>query len=101
MAHAYTPGLQVMERTLFRASRTLPISGEVLRRVGDPVTAQDVVAETLLPGDVFPVNLANQLGLVPAEVPRSMTKKVGDAVEVGEVLAVSPGMFGFFKGSFT
>ena len=100
MAHAYTPGLQVMERTLFRASRTLPISGEVLRRVGDPVTAQDVVAETLLPGDVFPVNLANQLGLVPAEVPRSMTKKVGDAVEVGEVLAVSPGMFGFFKGEY-
>lgn len=100
MAHAYTPGLQVMERTLFRAVRTLPISGDVLRQVGDRVTAQDVVAETLLPGDVFPVNLANQLALSPAEVPRSMTKKIGEPIEVGEVLASSPGMFGFFKGEY-
>ncbi len=100
MAHAYTPGLQVMERTLFRASRTLPIAGDVLRNVGDHVQAADVVAETLLPGDVFPVNLANQLGLVPSEVPRSLVKNVGDTVDVGEVAAVSPGMFGFFRSEY-
>ncbi len=100
MAHAYTPGLQVMERTLFRAMRTLPIAGEVQRKLGERVTSQDVVAETLLPGDVFPVNLANQLGLVPAEVPRSLLKSIGDTVMVGELLAVSPGMFGFFRAEY-
>ncbi len=100
MAHAYTPGLQVMGRTLFRAVRTLPISGEVQRRIGERVSSQDIVAETLLPGDVFPVNLSNQLGLVPAEVPRSLLKQIGDAVEVGELLAVSPGMFGLFRAEY-
>jgi len=100
MARAYTPGLQVMERTLFRAVRTLPIPGEVQRRVGERVDAQDVVAQTLLPGDVFPVNLANQLGLVPAEVPRSLLKKIGDTVVGGECLAVSPGMFGMFRSEY-
>ena len=89
-----------MERTLFRAVRTLPIPGEVQRRVGERVDAQDVVAQTLLPGDVFPVNLANQLGLVPAEVPRSLLKKIGDTVVVGECLAVSPGMFGMFRSEY-
>jgi len=97
MAHAYTPGLQVMERTLFRAVRVLPIPGEVLRMVGEQVSSQDVVAETLLPGDVFPVNLANQLGLAPAEVPRSLKKSIGDSVKIGEVIAVAPGTFGFFR----
>ncbi len=89
-----------MERTLFRAVRTLPIPGEVQRQVGERVNSLDVVAETLLPGDVFPINLSNQLGLVPAEVPRSLLKKVGDAVEIGEVVAVSPGMFGFFRAEY-
>lgn len=100
MAHAYTPGLQVMERILFRAVRVLPISGEVQRAVGDQVTAQDIVAETLLPGDIFPINLANQLSLTPAEVPRAMRKGVGDSVEVGEPLARSAGMFGMFQTEY-
>ncbi|RLS52511.1 MAG: hypothetical protein DWH91_16600 [Planctomycetota bacterium] len=97
MAHAYTPGLQVMERTRFRAVRTLPISGQVLKQVGDRVSARDVVAETLLPGDIFPVNLANQLAINPGEVPGCLLKDVGDSIQEGELLARSPGMFGLFQ----
>ena len=58
MAHAYTPGLQVTDRTRYRARRVLPIAGEVLVTVGDTVQARDVVARTELPGDITPINLA-------------------------------------------
>ncbi len=88
-----------MERTRFRAVRTLPISGQVLKRLGDLVTARDVVAETLLPGDVFPVNLSNQLAVNPGEVSRCLLKAVGEAIQEGEALARSPGMFGFFQST--
>ena len=56
MAHAYTPGLQVTDRTRYRARRILPIAGDVLVAIGDNVQARDVVARTELPGDITPVN---------------------------------------------
>jgi hypothetical protein len=100
MSQAYTPGLQVSERTLYRARRVLPIAGEVLVREGQEVSAQDVVARTELPGDVVPINLANQLGLPPGEVPGCMLKKEGDQVAAGETLARTKGIFGMFKNEY-
>jgi hypothetical protein len=100
MAHAYTPGLQVTDRTRYRARRILPIAGEVLVSVGDSVQARDVVARTELPGDITPINLANHLSMAPAEVPEAMLKQVGDRVDVGEALARSKGIFGMFKSEY-
>ena len=100
MAHAYTPGLKVSERTRHRCRRVLPIFGEVRVQTGDRVTAQTVVAETFMPGDVTPLNLANLLSLPPGDVPECMLKKEGDRVDVGDVLARTKGIFGFLKTEY-
>ncbi|MCH2132310.1 MAG: hypothetical protein MK116_01040 [Phycisphaerales bacterium] len=97
MAKAYTPGLLVTSNTRHRSRRQLPIKGEVKVSVGDQVQAEDVVAETALPGDVHPINLANQMSLPPADVPECMLKKEGDPIAHDEPLARSKGLFGLFK----
>jgi hypothetical protein len=96
MAAIFTPGLKVTERTTVVKDRRLPLEGEVLVKVGDVVKARDIVARTLLPGKVFPVNVANQLGVDPGRLPECMVKKTGDAVSEGEVIARTEGLFGFF-----
>ncbi len=99
-AHAYTPGLKVTHRETIRRKRLLPIPGEVLVKVGDSVTAQQIVAETFMPGDVLPINLANLLSLPPGDVPECMKVKVGDKIEVGDIVAQTKGIFGFFKNEY-
>jgi hypothetical protein len=96
MAQAYTPGLKVARRTLHRCRRVLPVSGEVLTSVGTQVRAQDVVAQTFLPGPITPVNVANQLSIPPSDVPAAMAALEGDKVAAGQLLARSKGMFGWF-----
>lgn len=100
MAHAYTPGLQIKEQIRYHVRRSLPIEGTVLVQVGDTVRADDVVARTEQPGNIYPINLANHLGVPPGEVPSAMLFQPGDHVEEGAVLAISKGIFGFFRTSY-
>lgn len=100
MAHAYTPGLKVTSRIRHRVRRLLPISGDVLVQSGDRVNARDIVAQTFMPGEVTPLNLANALNMPAADVVASMLKQEGDRVEVGDVLARTPGIFGLFKSEY-
>lgn len=100
MAQAYTPGLKVTNRTLHRARRVLPIPGEVLVDVGDVVDARDIVAQTFMPGDVYPLNMSNLLSMPPSDVSECMLKKEGEPVEVGEVLARTKGIFGMFRTEY-
>jgi hypothetical protein len=97
MAKAYTPGLKVAARTTHRARRLLPIAGKVCVAVGDVVTADDVVAETFMDGDITPMNMANRLSCPASEVAGLMLKQIGDSVEQGEPIARSKGIFGAFK----
>jgi hypothetical protein len=94
MAHAYTPGLKVSEKLLVNKRRILPLKGEVIAKKGDNVSPDDVVARTFLPGDVEPINVANQLGLPPEDIEGCMLKKVGDPVAEGEPIARSKPLFG-------
>lgn len=94
MAHAYTPGLQVIERMVLRKERKLPLKGHVLVKKGDKVTSDDIVAKTELPGNPELVNVANRLGVEAGEVPGSMLKKVGELVKKDELIARSKGLFG-------
>ena len=68
MAHSYTPGLTVTERTTVQRKRLLPLPGRVLVNTGDVVHADTPVARAALPGKVLAFNLANQLGIAPAEI---------------------------------
>ncbi|MDE0889802.1 MAG: hypothetical protein OSA40_10130 [Phycisphaerales bacterium] len=97
MAKAYTPGLKVAARTTHRARRLLPIAGKVCVSVGDVVTADDVVAETFMDGDITPMNMANRLSCPASEVAGLMLKQIGDSVEQGAPIARSKGIFGAFK----
>ncbi|MBM3315780.1 hypothetical protein FJY71_08105 [candidate division WOR-3 bacterium] len=97
MAHAYTPGLKVTDRTVVDRVRRLPLPGETLVEKGQRVKGDDVVARTSLPGNVQTVNVGGLLGVPPEDVPQMMLKKAGDAVAKDEALAVSRGFLGLFK----
>jgi hypothetical protein len=100
MASAYTPGLQIRRRSLYRARRVLPIAGTVLVQAGQQVQARDVIARTELPGDVTPINIAHQLSLAPADVPDCMLKREGEPVQTGDILARTRGLFGLFRAEY-
>jgi hypothetical protein len=96
MPAVYTPGLRVSPHTGLRYRRSLPIPGDVRVRAGQRVQATDTVAETQMPGDVFPLNLANLLGVTSSDVARCMLVKQGQTIEVGQPIARSKGLFGMF-----
>jgi len=97
MAAIFSPGLKVTDQTIVQKDRRLPLEGTVEVEVGQLVTADTVVARTQLPGKVFPVNVANQLGVDAGRLTEFMRKGPGDAVELDEVVAETGGFFGFFK----
>ncbi len=97
MGHAYTPGLKVTDKVLITKRRILPLKGDVLVKVGDKVKPDTVVARTLLPGNVEPINVANILGIPPEDIMDCMTKKEGEKVKQGEVIAKSKSFFGLFS----
>ena len=97
MAHAYTPGLKVLEHTILKKQRRLPLPGDILVSKGDRVSAEQVVARTNLPGNVQTLNVAGLLGALPDEIEEAMLKKAGDSIKKDEVIAQSKGLFGLFK----
>ncbi len=97
MAHAYTPGLKVLEHTVLTKQRRLPLPGEIVVKKGSKVSAEEVVARTNLPGNVQTLNVAGLLGILPAEMDDVMLRKAGEACAKDEVVAESKGFFGLFK----
>jgi hypothetical protein len=97
MAHSYTPGLTVTERTTVRRRRVLPLPGKVLVNNGDRVRSNQAVARAELPGKVYPINLANQLSIAPDEIKDYLVKKEGDLVQKDEILAKNKPLIKWFK----
>lgn len=97
MAHAYTPGLQVSPDTVIRKQRQLPIPGEVLVSGADHVTATTEVAQTALPGTVYPVNVVNKLSISPGDIRAYMLKQEGEWIEKGDILAENNPYIKWFK----
>lgn len=101
MAHAYTPGLKVTEKTKIVKVRKLPLLGEVLVNENDTIKSTDIVAKTELPGKVYPINVKGELGLAkPEELPAAMLKQEGEKIEKGEVIAKTKGFFGLFSSEY-
>ena len=97
MAKAYTPGLRVSARSVYRTRRVLPTAGKVQVALGDRVQGATVIASTYLEGDVTPMKVASLLACPPKDLPGLMLKNIGEAVSAGEVIARSKGMFGLMK----
>ena len=96
-AHAYTPGLEVNPHKTHAVQRILPVKGEVLVNKGDQVSAEKIVAETFMPGDIFPINLANKLSMPPGDIPDHVLVKKGDSIMKDDIIAETKGIFGMFK----
>lgn len=101
MAQAYSAGLTVTENIVLKKDRILPLKGEVRVKKGDRVKADDIVANTSLPGNVVPYKIANKLGVTPQMLDNYLKIKVGDNIHKGQVLAETKGLFGtgWFKAS--
>ncbi|MBW6516113.1 MAG: hypothetical protein K0B81_05790 [Candidatus Cloacimonetes bacterium] len=99
MAQAYSAGLTVTENIILRKERILPLKGEVLVKKGDKVKANDLVAQTFLPGKVIPLKLANKLGVLPSFLPQYMKVQPGEILKKGQILAETKGFLGLFKSS--
>ncbi|UCC68182.1 MAG: hypothetical protein JSV79_13920 [Armatimonadota bacterium] len=97
MAVAYTPGLRVTADTVVRQRRRLPTRGEVLVKVGDTVGADDIVARAEMPGNLHSLRAAELLRVEPQELPSHLIKQPGDAVQAGELIAQTRGLWGLFK----
>jgi len=97
MAHAYSPGLKVVEKTVVIKERRLPLKGDVVVKKGDKVVAENIVARTDLPGNVQMVNVVNKLNIAPGEIRDCMLKAEGDKVTRDEIIAKASSFFGLFK----
>ena len=97
MAHAYTPGLKVLENTSVEKERRLPLKGEVLVDKDTDVSPEKIVARTHLPGNVQMVNVANLLNVDAQDVPGFMLIDIGKNVLKDNLLAETKGLFGLFK----
>ena len=64
-SHVYTPGLKVKNYTTIEKVKTLPISGEVLVKVGQKVDFTTVIARTTIQGMPYLVNVAGFLNVIP------------------------------------
>ena len=97
LGSAYTPGLTVSADTVVRRIRRLPIKGDVLVKVGDHVTYDQVVARALLPGMLQTVRLAEKLGVETKDAPSLSAFKIGDSMAKGDLIAQTKGFFGLGK----
>jgi hypothetical protein len=88
MADTYlTPLTHVLPLTIVRRERRLPIPGAVTVRVNQKVQAADVIAEAeLTPRHAF-LDIARSLAVPRQEIDQHITRKEGDRVEAGEVIA--------------
>jgi hypothetical protein len=98
MGSAYTPGLTVSADTVVDRLRRLPIKGEVLVKVGDPVEHDTIVARALLPGHLQTIRLSEKMGIEPRDSTQECRFKVGDQVNVGDIVGETKGLMGkWFK----
>jgi len=100
MAQAFTPGLTRAAGLKVIKIRRLPLLGETLFKIGDKVSATDIVARTDLPGPVSVLKISHRLGCQPSELKDFMSVGEGDTISNGQVIAESKGFMGFFKSEF-
>jgi hypothetical protein len=97
MGQAYAPGLRVAKKTVIRKDRILPLKGEVVKKVGDKVIKDDVVAKTALPGNVTTVNVVNLLGIQASDIRNFMFVKEGESFKKGDIIAESKSFIKFLR----
>jgi hypothetical protein len=86
------PVTHILPLTTVVRRRLLPAPGRVLVRVGQKVTASDVIAETNLPREHVLINVAHALGVSPERANSLIKCKKGDKLPKGTVIAEGGGL---------
>lgn len=87
----YPAQSRITALTTIRRERLLPVPGQVLVSSGETVGPADVVARCQLPGEIRVIDVSQALGVPRDRVAGCLRKAAGDAIQVNEVLAASPG----------
>ncbi len=82
----------ILPLTTIRRERVLPASGRVVARAGQKVAATDVIAEARLVTQHLVLDVSRGLGIPPDEVDRTITRKIGEDVSQGDVIAGPVGL---------
>jgi len=86
------PVTHILPLTTVVRHRLLPAPGRVVVRVGQKVTATEVIAETTLPREHVMINVAHSLGLTPEKANSLIQCKKGDKLAKGAVIAETGGL---------
>jgi hypothetical protein len=81
------PVTHILPITTIRRERLLPVSGKVVVRKGQKVSATDVVAEARIAPEQMLLDIARGLGLPPREADEYLQCQAGASVAQGDVLA--------------
>jgi hypothetical protein len=85
------PVTHILPLTTVVRTRMLPAPGRVVVRVGQKVTATEVIAETALPRQHLLINVSHALGVRPDQVNKIIQCKKGDRLAKGTVIAETGG----------
>ena len=86
------PVTHILPLTTVVRQRLLPAPGRVVVRVGQKVTATEVIAETSLPREHVMINVAHALGISPEKANDLIQCKKGDKLAKGTVIAQGGGL---------
>jgi hypothetical protein len=92
---AYTPGLELSRDLILTKRRELPLTGEVLVKVGDRVQADTPVLAAEIDGELTILRLAEQTGILAEQVKCAL--KPGDKLKRGDVVFEKRFLFGLFS----
>ena len=87
------PVTHILPLTTIQRERLLPVRGLVSARLGQRVSATDVVAEAHWAREHVLVDVARKLGIAAAAADRLIRLKVGDEAPANALIAASRGMF--------
>jgi hypothetical protein len=86
------PVNHILGLTNIRRTRLLPVSGNVLVRVGQRVNASDIIAEAQVATRHMLLDVRRSMG-GGADADRSIVRAEGDKLQQGDVIAESGGLF--------
>ncbi|MDZ4159000.1 MAG: hypothetical protein U1B80_04340, partial [Anaerolineaceae bacterium] len=89
-----TPVTHFLSATHLRRERLLPLEGRVLVSPGQNVSAAEVIAEAYLKDEHILIDVRQALGLPrQLNLAQFITRRVGERVEAGDILAQTSGIF--------
>jgi hypothetical protein len=91
--HMLAPVNHILGLTNIRRTRLLPVSGNVLVRVGQRVNASDVIAEAQVATRHVMLDVRRALGGDAAEAEKSIVRVEGAKLQQGDIIAEKGGLF--------